>query len=205
MNLFQNIFSKQISKQSIADGTNTLWFLEIFDRPQIFCFEPEPRAIKKFNQKIGDRPNVSLFEIAIGAEDGEITFYQSDGENPQKHLQETDGWDKSGSIRKPKDHLQVHPWVTFDRPMMSLDSWYAQSQIDGSIDFIWMDTQGAEADVIDGGITTLAKTRFIYTEYNSRELYENQLNLDRILAKLPDFEVVRKYPDDVLLKNKIDC
>jgi 2-O-methyltransferase len=225
MNLFQNIFSKQISKQLIAecvgkpnpiileigcnDSTNTLWFLEIFDRPQIFCFEPEPRAIKKFNQKIGDRPNVSLFEIAIGAEDGEITFYQSDGENPQKHLQETDGWDKSGSIRKPKDHLQVHPWVTFDRqiqvPMMSLDSWYAQSQIDGSIDFIWMDTQGAEADVIDGGITTLAKTRFIYTEYNSRELYENQLNLDRILAKLPDFEVVRKYPDDVLLKNKIDC
>jgi 2-O-methyltransferase len=222
MNFFQNLFVKQITKKFIAecvgkpnphileigcnDGTNTLWFLEIFDNPKIYCFEPEPRAIKRFKEKVGDRANVSLSEMAIGASNGEITFYQSGGENPRNRRHEAEGWDQSGSIRKPKEHLKVHPWVTFDRqiqvPMMSLDSWYEERQIQEIIDFIWMDVQGAEADVIDGGLTTLAKTRFIYTEYNNRELYDNQLNLDRLLAKLPNFEVVRRYPDDVLLKNK---
>ncbi len=68
-----------------------------------------------------------------------------------------------------------------------------------------MDVQGAEADVIAGGMQTVSNTRFIYTEYSDRELYEGQLSLRAILDLLPSFEVAAHYPrdveGDVLLKN----
>ena len=69
------------------------------------------------------------------------------------------------------------------------------------VDLIWMDVQGAEADVFRGGRETLAKTRFIYTEYGETELYQGQLPFRQLLAEVPDFKVLARYPTDVLLYN----
>jgi FkbM family methyltransferase len=52
-------------------------------RRRIFCFEPEPRALKKFKEKISS-PNVTLFECAVGDQNGVVTFNQSDGEGAAK-------------------------------------------------------------------------------------------------------------------------
>jgi hypothetical protein len=51
-------------------------------------------------------------------------------------------------------------------------------------------------------INTLTKTRFIYTEYNNRELYEGQANLKQLMKHLRDFKILIRYPDDVLLARK---
>ena len=184
------------------DGSNTLWFLEIFNSPRIFCFEPDPRAAIRFKQNIGNRPEISFFEYAISNKNGETTFYMSSG-------QESDimpeGWDCSGSIRKPKNHLIVHPWCKFERNIIvqtkTLDIWCREQGVD-RIDFIWMDVQGAEIDVIRGGRNALKNTRYLYTEYSNKELYQGQLSLKQLLEELVEFEVVIRYPDDILLKNK---
>ncbi len=184
------------------DGSNTLWFLEVFDSPKIFCFEPDPRAASRFRQKIGERPEVSFYEYAIGNKDGEETFYMSGGQETEEM---PEGWDYSGSIRKPKNHMLVHPWCKFEKNIIiqtkTLDTWCTEQGID-RIDFIWMDVQGAEIDVIRGGRNALRKTRFLYTEYNNKELYEGQLSLKQLLKELAEFEVVVRYPDDILLRNK---
>ena len=185
-------------------GDHTLWFWEIFDSPRIFCFEPDPRAALLFKQKIGNRPEVNLYEYAISDKDGEKTFYMSSG-------QESDilpgGWDYSGSIRKPKNHLKVHPWCKFEKKIIvktkTLDTWCKEKEID-RIDFIWMDVQGAEIDVIRGGRNALISTRYLYTEYSNEELYEGQLSLKQLLKELADFEAVVRYPEDILLRNKND-
>ena len=183
-------------------GDHTLWFWEIFDFPKIFCFEPDPRAASCFKHKIGNRPEISLYEYAISSKNGEITFYMSSG-------QESDimpeGWDYSGSIRTPKNHLKVHPWCKFEKNIIvktkTLDTWYQEKEIDG-VDFIWMDVQGAEIDVIRGGRNALRNTRYLYTEYSNKELYEGQISLKQLLKELPEFEVVIRYPEDILLRNK---
>jgi hypothetical protein len=69
------------------------------------------------------------------------------------------------------------------------------------IDLIWADTQGAEADLIAGGVEALAKTRFFYTEYSDDEWYEGQPNLKKILEMLPNFNIVHRFTMDILLKN----
>jgi len=190
------------------DGTNTLWFLEIFETPKVYCFEPDPRAIARFKSKVGQRSNIDLFEIALSDRNGEITFHQSGGQlDEELNKAMPDGWDLSGSIRQPKEHLRVHPWVTFDQKIKvatsTLDTWCEKHGI-GAIDFIWMDVQGAEIDVFNGGKKTLAKTRYLYTEYDNSELYEGQWNLRQLMKYLKDFnfEVLIRYPGDVLFRNK---
>ncbi|EHK54593.1 nodulation protein NoeI [Mesorhizobium alhagi CCNWXJ12-2] len=145
---------------------------------------------------------VRLFEIAISNRNGRIDFHPSNADGSAKE------WDQSGSIRQPKNHLVEHDWVRFDRPISvetrRLDDWCSEADL-SRIDFIWMDVQGAESDVIAGGRQTLSNTRFIYTEYSDHELYEGQLSLQAILDLLPSFEVVTCYPDgvegNVLLRN----
>lgn len=183
------------------DGTNTLWFLEVFPSPKIFCFEPDPRAALRFKDKIRNRPQVSFFEYAIGDKNSKETFYMSGG---RENDTMPDGWDCSGSIRKPKNHLKVHPWCKFEKILIetkTLDTWCQENGID-MIDFLWMDVQGAEIDVIREGRTALKNTRYLYTEYSNKELYEGQLTLKQLLRELPEFEVVIRYSDDILLKNK---
>ena len=189
-----------------SSGSHTLWFLEIFENPKVYCFEPDPRAIARFNAKVSQRSNVNLFEIALSDHNGDITFYQSGGQRDEKTGQiMPQGWDLSGSIRKPKDHLIIAPWCTFDQSITvktaTLDTWCKEHRVEG-IDFIWMDVQGAELDVFRGGKNALSKTRFIYTEYSNRELYEGQSNLKQLLDHLKNFKVLIRYPGDVLLRNK---
>jgi len=183
------------------DGSDTLAFLEAMPTARVYCFEPDPRAILRFKQKLGSRVDrVTLSEIAISDRNGTITFHMS-GSGPVPG----EGFDQSGSIRIPKNHLLDHPWVTFDKAITvktrTLDDWCAEHAV-ANIDFLWMDVQGAEGDVIAGAIDSLKRTRFLYTEYSNNELYEGQLPLRRLLALLPSFEVMRRYPGDVLLRNR---
>lgn len=188
------------------DGSHTLWFLQIFKNPKVYCFEPDPRAATRFKQKVGQHPNLQLFEIALSDRNGEIEFYQSGGhKNEQEAEMMPDGWDLSGSIRKPKDHLVSHPWIKFDRAItvktVTLDDWCEEHEIE-SIDFIWMDVQGAELDIFRGGKKALKKTRFLYTEYSYREIYEGQATIGKLLKYLNNFQILVRYPGDVLLTNK---
>jgi FkbM family methyltransferase len=188
------------------DGRHTLWILEMFENPTIFCFEPDPRAIARFRKNVGYHPKISLFEIALSDTNGETTFYQSGGQRNEQQTEEMPGgWDLSGSIRKPKDHLIVYPWVIFDKTITvkttTLDTWCDAHGIE-NIDFIWMDVQGAEMEVFRGGQSALGKTRLIYTEYSNRELYEGQPTFRQLLRQLKQFKVLVRYPGDVLLSNK---
>jgi FkbM family methyltransferase len=152
---------------------------------------------------------VTLVPVAIGAQDGTTTFYASNGapsEDWSARLPE--GWDLSGSIRRPKNHLTLNPWCTFDAvsevPVRSLDSWAREHGVD-HVDLIWADVQGAEGDLIRGASATLARTRFLYTEYSNDEMYEGQIDLRSLLTALPQFAVVRRFAGDVLLQNRVYC
>ena len=71
-----------------------------------------------------------------------------------------------------------------------------------SVDFLWIDAQGCESDVIAGAPQTLKMTRWLFMECVIDALYEGQLDARQLLAMLPDFEVVARYPDDMLLRNR---
>ena len=180
-------------------GQTTAELLKEMPNARIYCFEPDPRAIKKFRDQI-DSPNVTLFECAVGKQNGVVTFNQSTGEGEAKD------WNQSGSIRAPKGHKDVWPWVKFETrievPIVRLDDWATTESIT-SIDLIWADTQGAESDLIEGGLSVLRNTRFLYTEYSNQEWYEGQVSLEAICEALvkADLTLIRQFPMDALFSN----
>jgi len=183
-------------------GQTTVELLKAMPGATIFAFEPEPRAIAKFRDAIAS-PNVHLYECAIGAVNGTISFHQSSG---AEHLEGyRKGWDQSGSIRRPHSHLKVWPWVKFENQItvsiMTLDEWSKQHQI-AKADFIWADVQGAESDLVEGAARFLKSSRYFYTEYSNDEWYEGQITLADLWKKLPDFDLVSRYAMDALFKNK---
>ena len=183
------------------DGTDAARFLEVLPKARVICFEPDPRAIARWKTNV-THPNAELQEIAIGAEDGTLTFHQSGGD-PRK-TDEGD-WDYSGSLRAPKDVLDIYPGVLFEKtievPVRSLDSWAEEAGI-GTVDFIWADVQGGERDLIQGGARTLANTRYFYTEFYDIEMYAGQWTLAEIDAALPSHKIIKKWKADALFARK---
>ncbi len=188
------------------DGSHTNAFLDLFPEGVVYSFEPDPRAQHAFRRNVTS-PRAHLFELAIGAHDGVSDFHVSDGLPPTEAARlRPGGWDLSGSIRKPTGHLEQHPWCSFASVIsvvtQRLDTWAASQGIT-RVDFIWADVQGAEIDLITGGTETLNNTRFLYTEYSERELYEGQVSLRGLVKRLPRFKPVIVYRNDVLFRNSL--
>jgi 2-O-methyltransferase len=183
-------------------GQTTVEMLRAMPRARIYAFEPDPRAIAKFHAAV-THPNVHLYECAIGATNGSISFYQSSGGEELPGYSQ--GWDQSGSIRRPNSHLTVWPWVKFEKqitvPITTLDAWSEQHHVEKA-DFIWADVQGAESDLIEGAGRFLRASRFLYTEYSNEEWYEGQITLAVLREKLADFDLIVRYPMDALFRNK---
>lgn len=179
-------------------------FANWFPYAQVFSFEPDPRAIKKILAR-GPHPRVHLTQKALGQTIGKAVFHQSGGHQEGADAAgQAEEWDQSGSLREPREHLTVWPGITFENrievDVTTLDRWAAEHHV-RYIDFIWADVQGAEEDLILGGMQTLSNTRYFYTEFSDRELYAGALGLDDILRVLPLFEVVEVFQHDVLLRN----
>jgi 2-O-methyltransferase len=187
------------------DGSHTLEFLRLFANSRVCAFEPDKRALESFRARV-DSERATLFELAISDIDGTTEFHVSDGLPPgNEQSLRPGGWDLSGSIKKPKEHLVTHPWCTFNETIAvttkKLDTWCREEGVK-SIDLIWADVQGAEENLIKGGAEALRRTHYFYTEYSDQELYEGQISLGEIRALLPDFELLYRFENDVLLRNR---
>jgi len=189
------------------DGSQTLELSAHFPNAKIFAFEPDPRAARKFKTHVTE-PRIQLFEMAIGPADGEAEFHVSSGfppnASPEVMIQYPQGWDQSGSLRRPKTHQTIWPWCKFESkimvPVRRLDTWAREHGVE-HVDFIWADLQGAEGDLVAGGQATLAKTRYLYAEYSNEEWYEGQPTLQQLMDMLPNFAILHRFTIEVLLKN----
>lgn len=183
-------------------GGEVSLFLKLFPTARVFCFEPDERAVAAFKRKFGDEERVALERIVVSDIDGEVDFYPSRGKRPG--YEAGGDWHESGSIKKPKEHLEEFPWCEFGAPIkvasQRLDTWIQKHDFD-AIDLVWADVQGAEEDLIRGAQQTLAKTRYFYTEYSYAEMYAGQKGLDALMRLLPDFELLRLYRGNALLRN----
>ena len=189
------------------DGNDTKMFLELFPKGRVHAFEPDPRPRERFMRTVRNS-RAKLWDVAISATDGEAEFHMSSGDDlppGSAPLPKGMQWDFSGSLRAPTKHKSIFPWVKFEQRMqvrtMRLDTFATQQKLK-RVDFLWIDAQGCEGDVIAGGPETLKMTRYLFMECVVDQLYDNQPDARMLLASLPDFEVLARFPDDMLLRNR---
>jgi FkbM family methyltransferase len=187
-------------------GTDTLEFRKLHPNARIVSFEPDPRNSKMIKH-LGIDKECELIEKAVGNETKKIPFFLSSGNAKKKEVSQIlkdNDWSCSSSLKKPTGHLYTHPWIQFNRSIqvdcIRLDD---VSTLKGcTIDFLWMDVQGAEELVFQGGQDTLKRVRYLYTEYCNQQLYEGQLNLSQLLSILgTSWKVIYDYGGDILLQN----
>lgn len=214
--IMYNMFIKNVTiiKENF-DSTNVCQFLNGIENPIIFecganngsdtkVFSEIPNAIVHAfecdpRNKFDHLPeNVIKNYVAISDKNGSETLTLS-----EKYYNVN--YSCSSGIRKPKNHLKKYPYVTFGEtiqvPSITLDTYCKEKGID-HIDFIWADIQGAEGNMILGGKDILKHTKYLYTEFSNDEMYEGQINVQKILELLPDFYIMGYYADNILLCNK---
>lgn len=97
---------------------------------------------------------------------------------------------ESSSILKPKRHLELYPDITFDRTeeveMQRLDDYNCKK-----CNFINMDVQGYELEVLKGAEETLEHIDYVYCEVNQSEIYEGNAFINQIDDYLSKYNMKR--------------
>jgi FkbM family methyltransferase len=128
---------------------------------QIYYIEGDPQKYLEISNKSSER--VKIINAIVSNEPKKVDFYVASNNGA------------SSSILKPKLHLSIHPEITFSKKETNLKSTKIDEIFKSSErnDLMVLDIQGAELLALEGGKSTIANTRFIYTEYSLVELYEN--------------------------------
>ena len=142
-------------------------------------FEPLEENFKVLAEKAkGLNANIVGHQVALGPEPGKTKMYVSDHNRI------------SSSILKPKVHLIHHPNVKFPETeeveVNCLDNYDCFNY-----NFINMDVQGYELEVLKGGKKTLDQVDYVYCEVNRDEVYENNAFVEELDEFLAEYNMER--------------
>ena len=149
----------------------------------ITVFEPLSKNFDILQERLSDvNANIEGYQVALGSEEKISTMYLSDNEA------------QSSSILKPKVHLTHHPDVHFEGTeeveVKLLDSFDT-----GNANFINMDVQGYELEVLKGGVKTMERIDYVYCEVNRDEVYENNAYVEELDEFLANYNMRRVETD----------
>lgn len=124
----------------------------------IHFFEASNRTFSRLKFQVGCSP---CYNFALGAVESKSTMYV-----------ETSNQGQSNSLLKPLLHSKQYPQITFDETeevtVRPLDSFNIKG-----CNFLNIDVQGFELEVLKGSEQSLPAINYIYSEVNRAETYEN--------------------------------
>jgi len=154
---------------------------------EMVFFEPlsENLEVLEYNLSyVANDANIMIYPVALGNEEKEVEMYVSNRDR------------MCSSVLKPKVVLEQYPDITFDEretvEMMRLDD--TDLEFD-NFNFLNIDVQGYELEVLKGGAKTLEGIDYIYTEINRAEVYENTPHVDELDTYLKPYGFIRVESD----------
>lgn len=144
-------------------GLSCLHYFLAYPLAKVFAFEPDPEVFKVLSTNVAQLPNhqISLQQAAVWKEDSSLTFYQND----------VDG----GSLTTAGSNNKVQ--------VKAIDLAAFLDGID-QVDFLKMDVEGAESELVPHIQGQLYKVKNLFIEYHS---YPSQPQaLSKILVLLEE-------------------
>jgi FkbM family methyltransferase len=135
-------------------GNYTDFVLTLFPDAKMLLVEPNEMWQSELARKYSDNKNITLLYLLVGSKKQDAKFYYFTNHN-----------DQISSIYRRPVFLGL-PMKESVKPMTTVDA-IMEFFAFGEVDFIKVDTEGAEFDVLKGAIKSLAskKIKFIQIEY----------------------------------------
>lgn len=130
---------------------------------KIYLFEPQKSLFNDLKNSLKQFENIFVYNCGLGSQNKFINLYKTKHNNGA-----------SSSVLKPHLHLNLHKNINFDEKEEIQIKRFDSLNIK-NIDFLTIDVQGYELEVLRGFGKLLENLNFIYTEINKDFLYENNV------------------------------
>jgi FkbM family methyltransferase len=146
----------------------------------IIYFEPLKHNFDVLKSRTNNE-SIYIME-ALGSKMGELEMFVEYANQSQ-----------SSSLLEPKKHLEQYPWITFNHKIKVKVNLLDNFKLNNDFNFINMDVQGYELEVLKGSNNTLKQIDHIMTEINFEDLYENCVKFDELDLFLNQFGFKRLF------------
>lgn len=164
-----------------CEGEESIRYARTFPRARVFAFEPLPSNQELIRANLARYPSggrIELVPLALSDQTGDAVFHVSSGQ-PTETFAGTD-WNygnKSSSLLPPASAEPMHGWIRFNESITvrteTLARFCANHRL-ARIDFIHLDVQGAELQVLQGAGNRLSAVTALWLEVADQELYRGQ-------------------------------
>ncbi|WP_299471914.1 FkbM family methyltransferase [uncultured Roseibium sp.] len=154
----------------------------------VHAFEPDPWTFEQLKERVGHLPNVTLYQAAIGVEDGTIEL---------RRPPEFENDPKTASVGCSIVAGADDTWSTVPVKMVGFSGFL--KGLNRRIDIVKMDIEGAEVDVLEhflkSPLLTAVDAMFVEThEVNMAELRERIEKLRQAVSFLEKPEINLDWP-----------
>tara|TARA_B100001250_G_scaffold345902_1_gene315513 strand:+ start:613 stop:1356 length:744 start_codon:yes stop_codon:yes gene_type:complete len=146
----------------------------------IYLFEPLTKAFEELRKNISNYKDINIFKYALGEKD-EIKKINISNTN----------YSASSSFLKPSLHLEYFPEIEFDSYEEVQIKRFDNINSKFYANFLILDVQGYELNVIKGFADKINNIDFIYTEISIEELYENSVLIKELDEELYELGFIR--------------
>ena len=160
-----------------------------FSDARIFSFEPNPASFEKISGRFLSIPNIKVIHAGLGSTTSVLSLYSYRTDKASEHA----------SIYKNvmEDLHQNKDLVAFDVDIITLDGYCTENKI-GRIDFLKIDTEGFELEVLKGASQLIMenKINIIQFEFNEMNIY-SRVFLKDFYSVLKNYTFYRLMEDEL--------
>lgn len=140
-------------------------------------FEPQETPFQILKNKC-DSLGYRSYNVALGSTEQVLEMYVEEVNEGQ-----------SSSLLEPVAHLQEYPNIVFTKkvqvPVKTLDSYNIQS-----CNYLNLDVQGYELEVLKGAVNSFKNIDIIYTEVSNIEFYKNNPRVEDLVNFLNTYKYI---------------
>ena len=145
----------------------------------LYLFEPQKNIFDKLNSKVLDKNNVFTFNFGLGADNSKKILHKA-----------TENNGASSSLLEPKLHLELHSNIKFENNEEVEVKRFDELNIN-DVNFLVLDVQGFELEVIKGFGKKMESIDFLFTEINKNFVYKNNVLIQQLDEHLNKVGLVR--------------
>jgi len=162
-----------------CEGEDSIRYSLLFDKAIVYSFEPLPSNYAKCLTNFTEFSNthIKAFQLALSNTNGVANFFISSGRPEGTEDSDWNFGNKSSSLYPPEPSYKQNYWLKFENKIevktQTITS-FCKEQLIQKIDFIHMDVQGAELNVLKGAEDKLYSINAIWLEVENVSMYQGQ-------------------------------